>query len=318
MPNPLNKKRVRLSKRLLRRLQQLEKLIQLRQYHDTGTAIGGFSCCCAVVGNRAKLSTTGSYHFSRIQAILLLQQANHGGRPLHAQVPVVADRTASGESYVVGMSLYHELQIRLILQYGSHFAQYLFCFLVDVIAAALEQQLIRNVDINNALVDFDVDVLIVQVADCSLQIHDERHIHGIFFRHLLLQRLDIRILGAHIVHRLADAFRLLTGNYRHGLQLLDRLVVVLFEKFDLIRHLIRLGSQQGFFPLTGFFLTSQHGLLGGTLVQVALCGFVLALQFLVVGLSRFEFLAAYTGTQRQEGGSSQKEEARFHSQGFGV
>ena len=77
------------------------------------------------------------------------------------------------------MSFDHEFDIGLVLQDGGYFSEDLFGLIGDVIAAGLEEQLIGDVDKYDAFIDLDVDILVIEVSDGTLEVHDQCHVQGI-------------------------------------------------------------------------------------------------------------------------------------------
>ena len=49
-----------------------------------------------------------------------------------------------------------------------------------VIASAFKQQFIGDINKHDALVNFNVDVLVVEIANSAFEVHNEHHVQRIF------------------------------------------------------------------------------------------------------------------------------------------
>ena len=125
----------------LARFQQFEELVKLGKDDNPCTAVGGFSFVGIVRCYRVVLGPAGGSHLGGIKTVLLLQQAYDRRCAFCTQVPVVQQQ-APGEGNIIRVAFYHELDVRLVFQYGCHFAEYLLGPVGHIIAAAFEQQFI--------------------------------------------------------------------------------------------------------------------------------------------------------------------------------
>ncbi len=206
--------------------QQLEELIQLRQDHDTGTAVGRAAFFGIIGRNGDVFGTTCGSDMCRIETVLFLQDPDHRCGTFNAEIPVVYQIRRTAIVLIIGMAFHHELDIRLGLQYGGHFAQNSFSRLRYIIASALEKELVGNIDINDPFIYFDIDVLVVHVADGAFKVHDQGHVQRVFMGEFILKILNITVFRANIVQRFFDAFCLRAGDDREILQLLEGGIVI--------------------------------------------------------------------------------------------
>lgn len=72
-------------------LEHGEKLVQIRDNHDSGSSVSG-SVFFGVVANQwFETTPAGNYQFGRINFVFVLKQADNGRGSLYAQIPIVAD-----------------------------------------------------------------------------------------------------------------------------------------------------------------------------------------------------------------------------------
>src|SRR5882757_2303603 len=84
-------------------LKQFKELVESRQDHDTGAAVGSAAFFCIIRRNGNILATTGSSDMSRIQSILILQDLDNGSSAFYAEIPVILQLARSVVGFVIGM-----------------------------------------------------------------------------------------------------------------------------------------------------------------------------------------------------------------------
>src|SRR6478672_3696118 len=130
---------ISLKKLALRRFQQFKELIQLRQDHDAGAAVGSFTLHAVVTGYRQVLAAATGGHALGINMKLVLQDAHNRSSALGAQVPVVLD-AGIFNWHIIGVAFYQELDLGFAVQHLRYFTQHFISAVAYIIRAALEQQ----------------------------------------------------------------------------------------------------------------------------------------------------------------------------------
>ena len=250
--------------------EQLEELIQLRQDNDTGAAICGAAFVRIVWSDGYIFTAAGCRHVGRVEAIFLLKDADDGGRTFGTQVPVILDRAGMVVGLIVRMAFDHEFDIGLSFQDGCDLTEDDFGGRCYVPLAAIEQEFVGDVDIDDILIDLDIDVLVIDVGEGAFEVHHKSHVQGVFVGQCCLQILDVKILSADVIQRFLDAFGLSAGNDGEVLQLFEGGVVVLLGQVQLFLQIVELFLQGGFCVgvcgcevVTVFEVSGQLGVCGG-------------------------------------------------------
>ena len=79
----------------------------------------------------------------------------------------------------------------MCIEYFGDLAQHLSGLRGHCIPSAIEEHLVRDIYIYYSFLDLDIDVLIIQIADCALEISDQYEIERVLAGYSRLEAVDV-------------------------------------------------------------------------------------------------------------------------------